>query len=192
MARPILTNAPSGDIVTLAEAKAHCRVDISDEDTLIQAYIDAAVSHLDGYAGILGRCLLEQTWTLGLHDWPNSIRLPFPDVSAVAVTYYDENNDEQTLSGALYEVVTDARGSRVYFKDDFTSPSVYSDSEEPISVAVTAGYGDADDVPQAIKQAILLMVGHLYENRMAVSEGGLAEVPMAFTALTQPFRYGVI
>lgn len=188
MNRPILTSAPAEPPVTLAEAKAHLRVDGSDEDTLITSIVSAVTSHLDGWTGILGRCIVTQTWTFSLDGWASRIGLPFPDVSGVEITYRDSDDTEQTVSTSLYDTVEGPRGAVLVFKDGFTSPSLYDDRAAPISVAVTAGYGGADAVPEALKQAILLMVGHYFENRTAVSEGGLREVPMAFEALTTPYR----
>nr|WP_278995902.1 head-tail connector protein [Plesiomonas shigelloides] len=40
-----------------------------------------------------------------------------------------------------------------------------------------------------IKLAILLMVGHWYTNREAVSDYEKAEVPMSFRFLTDPYRW---
>lgn len=37
--------------ITLAEAKLHCRIDGNDEDTLIQAYIDAALEVCQTHIG---------------------------------------------------------------------------------------------------------------------------------------------
>ncbi|AUU87946.1 hypothetical protein C2U55_02020 [Enterobacteriaceae bacterium ENNIH3] len=37
--------------ITLVEAKLHCRIDGDDEDTLIQAYIDAALEVCQTYIG---------------------------------------------------------------------------------------------------------------------------------------------
>lgn len=37
--------------ITLAEAKLHCRIDVNDEDTLIQAYIDAALEVCQQHIG---------------------------------------------------------------------------------------------------------------------------------------------
>ena len=59
---PALVTPPSGAVVTLAAAKAHLRVDHDLDDSAIGALIAAAEAHLDGYGGILGRCLLTQTW----------------------------------------------------------------------------------------------------------------------------------
>lgn len=58
----IRVTPPAAAIVSLPEVKAHLRVDHAHEDTLIQAYLDAATSWIDGFDGVLGRCVLEQTW----------------------------------------------------------------------------------------------------------------------------------
>ena len=54
--------APAEPVVALADVKADLRVDHSDPDSVIQAQIDPATSQLDGYSGVLGRCLVSQTW----------------------------------------------------------------------------------------------------------------------------------
>lgn len=58
----IRVTPPATAIVSLPEVKAHLRVDHAHEDALIQAYLDAATSWIDGFDGVLGRCVLEQTW----------------------------------------------------------------------------------------------------------------------------------
>lgn len=62
LAKATLIEPPTASAVSLAEAKAHLRVDGDDEDLLIQTYIDAATAYLDGMDGILGRALCPQTW----------------------------------------------------------------------------------------------------------------------------------
>ena len=81
----VLTAPPSAPVVTLAEAKAHLRVDSSDEDMLIQGLIDAAVQHLDGLDGVLGRALSPQSYE-ATFDVAPAYRLPIgPLVSAATV-----------------------------------------------------------------------------------------------------------
>ena len=58
----IRVTPPTAEIVSLDDAKAHLRVDHDHEDALIQVYLDAATSWVDGFDGVLGRCVLEQTW----------------------------------------------------------------------------------------------------------------------------------
>lgn len=188
MLRPVQIAAPSEVPVSLDEAKAHLNIDHDDDDTLITSLVGAAVAHLDGYAGVLGRCLVTQQWRQDYQDWEWRHRLPFPDVSSVVVKYQDADNAEQTVDGALYEIIEDARGAMVVFRDVFTKPGLYDDRVAPVSITLTAGFGDAEDVPQALKQAILLLIGHWYENREAVTVGAFAELPMAVKALIAPYR----
>ncbi|TDQ63576.1 putative phiE125 gp8 family phage protein [Maritalea mobilis] len=191
MLKPVLDTAPAVKLVSVAEAKANSRVDHSDEDDLIGDLIDAAIAHMDGYAGVLGRCMVNQTWQQKFTTWGGRrcLRLPFPDVSSVTITYFDESNVEQTVSSSLHEIIDDEKSSIVYFKDSFTKPSLYSDMAAPITVEFVAGYGAAaSDVPLALKRACLLLVSHWYDHRAAVSELNLNEVPAAFDALIAPYR----
>ena len=69
---PELVAAPTVPCVSTADAKAHLRVDDGEEDALIEAAVAAAVQHLDGYGGILGRALMQQDWRQTLPLWPAS------------------------------------------------------------------------------------------------------------------------
>lgn len=191
MLRPVRTAAPEATPVTVAEIKANSRIDHSADDTMLAILLQAAVDHFDGWTGTLGRCIVTQGWRLDLGGWPScrTIGLPFPDVTAVAVTYYDADNVEQTVSSSLYELLEDARGSFIRFRDGFTYPAVYSDRSDGVRVAFTAGFGNAAAVPAAIKQAIMLLAAHWYENREATIEGTTSiEIPFGVRALTRPYE----
>ena len=189
MFRPVRTVAPATALVSLDEVKAHCRVDFDDDDAMLGALTQAATDFLDGWTGILGRCLISQTWRIDVYDWVGDIRMPFPDVQSVTVKYFDADNAEQTVSSSLYELLEDHRGSFVRFLDAFTEPAIYDDRSDAIQITLVAGYGDnISDVPQAIRQAALLLIGHWYESREAVSAGAMKEVPMAVDALTKIYR----
>jgi uncharacterized phiE125 gp8 family phage protein len=47
-----------------------------------------------------------------------------------------------------------------------------------VTVTYSAGYGDADAVPAAIKEAIKLLAANWYENREAAIVGASGVVPM--------------
>lgn len=190
--KPILVSGPTETPVQISRVKSHIRVDFDDDDILIYDLIGAAVAYLDGWSGVLGRCMVSQTWRFGVEAWSNCIRLPFPDVASVAITYQDADDTEQTVSTDEYEVVQDTLGAFVRFKDAFSEPSVHDDTLEPITVTLTAGYGGSGAVPASLKQAILLLVAHWYENRASVSEMRLEEAPMAFKALIEPHRHKVV
>ena len=56
---------------------------------------------------------------------------------------------------------------------------------------MTLGYGMAESsIPAPIRSAALLMIGHLYQNREAVTGYGAAlqETPMGVEALLAPYR----
>lgn len=186
MLKPVLITAPAELPVSIDEVKAHCRVDGSDDDAVLTALIKAAVSHLDGWTGILGRCLVTQTWRQDFADF-GCMRLPLAPVASItSVTYYDAANAQQTLNSSVYELRTDHQGPYVGAKPDQDWPSVYS-REDAVSVTFVAG-ADASDVPPAIKTAIYLLVSHWNENREAVSAGSMAEVPHGVRALLVPYR----
>lgn len=186
MYRPVLVAAPASAPVTVAEAKAQCRVDSSDEDALFTALIDAAVSYLDGWTGILGRALITQTWRQDFDRFGRCLRLPiFPVASITSVKYDDENDVEQTVGSSNYEILTDDLGSFVHFADGYGFPSI---SAARPAVRVTYVAGEAT-VPPAIKHAILMLVAHWYRNRETVIVGSAAaEIPVGVTALLAPFR----
>ena len=163
MIRPTLITPPAATPVVLEEVKDVASVDFDDDDSLLESYFKAAVAHLDGYAGILGRCMVTQTWEQPYRDWCYRMRLPFPDVSSVVVTYFDVEGQEQAVSDTLYEVIEGPRGGEVVFKDAFTRPSLDSDRDAPVVITFDAGYGAAADVPEDIKVAIKALTRHWYD-----------------------------
>lgn len=189
MLAPVRTVAPAADVVSLSEAKAHLRVEHTADDTLITGVIAAATQHLDGWAGVLGRCLVTQTWRQSFDDFPAAglVRLPFPDVQSVTVTYIDADSAEQTLSAAGYHLINDACGGAVVLADGASWPSVAT-RPDAVSVTFVAGYGVASAVPAPLKAAVLLHVGTLYEHRDAVADGALTVLPLAYDALIAPYR----
>lgn len=182
---PVLVTPPADPVVTLAEAKAHCRVDSSDDDDLITALVAAATSHLDGWSGILGRALMPQTWEVSFDCFPaREIRIPLgPVASVTSVKYVDTDGVTQTVSSDDYE--TDLTGVEGWVVPvaDFDWPETM-DTVNAVTVRWVAGTG----CPPAIKQAVLLLVGHWYENREASANSNLVALPMAVDALIAPLR----
>lgn len=189
MLAPVLVTPPDDLPLSVAEARQHCRIDGTDDDALVAALIQAATDHLDGWNGILGRCLMTQTWRQDFPGFGCRMRLPLAPVQSVSqVTYYDADNAQQTLASSVYALLTDAVGSYVTLAPNQDWPTTYR-RPDAVSVTYVAGYGGATDVPQAIKQAMLLMISHWYENREAATVGVIASsLPMAVDALLTPYR----
>ena len=72
----IRVTPPTAQVVTLQDMKEHLRVLHDDEDMLIQSLTDAAVSWMDGWDGVLGRCIMPQTWRISPADLVAGFRLP--------------------------------------------------------------------------------------------------------------------
>lgn len=188
--RPTLVTPPAEMPVSLAEAKAHLRKDDADEDGLIGGLIAAAVAHLDGSTGVLGRCLIEQTWRQDLDGWPcdGAVRIPLLPVQSATVEYVVPDGTPIALPTDQFDLVTDARGGSLRRPEGVTWPQIAT-RPDAVRVTFVAGYGDAAAVPQAIKHAILLLVGHWFENREAVQIGQAPmELPLAVDALVRPYR----
>lgn len=171
---------PTSTPITLAEAKLHCRVQHPDDDDYLTALVNAATAYVDGPTGILGRCLLTQTWRVDLPGWDDPIILPVDPVVSVTVAYTDAAGAAQTLDASAY-TLTKAEGARpaIWPKSGTQWPAL---SDDPYPVRITAVCGAAT-CPQDIKVALLMLVGHWYANRMVASSGAMVDVPMSFNAL---------
>lgn len=187
--RTSLVTAPSEEPVSRTEAKLHCRVEHTADDTLIDGLIVASRQVVET---LCRRALVTQTHDLFLGYWPHtgSVEIPNPPlVSVTTVKYYDGDGTLTTISSSDYLVsagtpgsVTTASGS------SWPEPQVRPDA---IAIRYVAGYGAASAVPQCLKQAVLLLVGHFYENREAVAAATtFGEVPMAVDALIRAEAWG--
>lgn len=185
---PVRVTAPAGPPVTLQEVKQHLRLvagaeTYTVEDAILQVYLDAAIAYLDGYSGVLGRCMVTQTWRQDFDRWARCMRLPLPAATISSVKYRREDGTLVTVADANYSLKADDLGSYVRFADDYTFPTDLAESQA-ILIEFTAGFGAAADVPAALKAAILLLVGHWYVNRETVVTGTIAtSLPMAVDAL---------
>lgn len=182
-----LISGPAQEPILLSEAKAHLRVDGTDDDALIMALIVAAREVAER---IRNEALITQTWNYILDAWPEGDELvvPKPPLQSVSsITYKDEDGEEATFSSDNYIVDTDSVPGRVVLASGATWPSESLYPAGAITVQFTAGYGDEPgDVPQHVRQAMLLMIGHWYENRettVADRYRNIQELPMGAEAL---------
>lgn len=178
MVKRIQRAEPSTEPVTLAEARAHLRLDTfgsppaHPEDDLISLYISAARQFCEDY---LGHSIAYRTSVIyfdrlkdgfiDLDEWPVS--------SIDLFEYVDSTGANQTLSASSYILDSASAPARVYSVGDW--PSVKTSVPNVATLTVTAGYTDGQSpnphpISKSIKNAILLMVGHLYENRQQVGQ----------------------
>jgi len=188
--------APPAEPITLAEAKLHLRIDsdITDQDALISALVQGAREWVENYCR---RTLVERTLELRLDNWYREIRLPRGKVSAVAsVKYVDSGGTLTTLAADQYQVDTYSVPARIVPAYGVIWPTVKTGEINAVLVTYTAGYTPgaasptdyAENIPEAIKAAIKLLVGNFYENRELLSERQLFEAPFAVKALLAPYE----
>lgn len=183
----VVVVTPPSPVVLLDEAKAHLRMDDTDaEGALIEAYIAAAIAHLDGPEGWLGRAIGQQVLEVRLDAFEQELRLPFPPVIEVqAISYVTTAGDTVTLDASAYETA----GAVIMpaYASHWPAARYH---RETVRIRYRAGY---KMLPPAIRAALLLMIGDLYGNRETVETGVRAAavtVPMSTTvqALLAPYR----
>lgn len=185
-----ITTQPDTEPVTLTEARAHLRMgDDTGSDVLIAALIVNAREYAEN---VIGRALINQTVTAVCDTFPlaRSIELPVgPLIDITSVSYTDINGD--TAVFADYTADTFGRTPRIVLNNSVNWPSVSLAPVNPIAIVYRAGFGSTGaDVPGTIKQAILLLVGHWFENReTAIIGAETFSVPFATEALLQQWRH---
>lgn len=169
--------------VTLAEARAHLRVTDADENVLIVALLATACASVSAQAG---RSVGLETWEIADTGFSGLVKLPkSPVVALTSVKYY------------LDDVLTTATLAdfRLYEDEDYTFVGPIDGASWPTGqtrpdgtvIRFTAGY---TTLPTTLRHAVLLTVGHLFENRAAVSADGLTDVPLAVKELIGLERLG--
>lgn len=185
--------APSLDVaepITLAQAKAHLRVVVADDDAYISGLIMAARQMAEGR---LNRTIVQRRRAVRFSGWGDRMRLLKPPVISVdSIGYVDDTGGEMMLDASRYYlgVVEDEEESglpEIELRAGEAFP--YLDRRaKPITVYYTAGY-PVGGVPQPIIQWMLLSIGTMYDNRATVVNGvSTAALPDDFARwLLQPY-----
>ena len=205
MAGLSVTTAPTSEPITRDEAKSFLRVDISDDDTLIDNLIQSAREFCEEYTG---RTLINTTYKLsldgfveddipikeGLYQAPymnfykRYIPLARPPLSSVThVKTFTDDDTESTFASSKYYVDTQRNPGRVVLRDGETWPTSLRVANA-VEITYVAGYGAAaSSVPSALKVGIREHVTYLYEHRGEV-EANLKNFPLICKQLYQPYR----
>ncbi len=177
MALTIVT-APTVEPVTLTEAREHLRIDAPDEDPLIISFIEAATDYCED---LQNRAYIDQTWDLTLDIFPNGdiINIPLPPLQSVSsVTYYGTGGTANTLTSSTYIVDTNSEPGRLSLAYNAVWPNETLRPVNGVVVRFVAGYGSvATAVPNMAKQAVKLMVGHMFEHRENAEIKKLEKIP---------------
>lgn len=181
---------PTSEPVTLEDFKAHARVDYDDQDTVINNQITAARLYCEEY---LQRSFITTTWALTMEEFPcEEIELQRANLIAVSsITYIDTAGATQTLDASHYRVDAYSEPPEIEPAWGYYWPFTREISNA-VTVTFTAGYGaTAASVPQTIKQAILLLAAHWFENREYVSGQTVNTIPMTIESLLMTERWSL-
>ncbi len=180
----VRTAAPTVPAISLADAKAHLRVQHSEEDALITALVKAVEADFERQTN---RALMRGTYLFTTSQFaPDSAGLisinkcPLHEVSQII--YFDANGQQQTLGTSVYRVNALAEPWHIELKQGQSWPATDARTDA-VQVTFTAGYAAAADVPADYIAAMKLLLGHLYENREAVSPTQMNEVPMGYRSI---------
>lgn len=202
---PRTIEPPAAEPLTLAECRTHLRVaayeddDSHPDDALIMALQAAAREHCENF---LGLSLSTRTLEIALDAFPTvaadgstAIELPMGPVREVVYILAGEPASDSD-SDAVFDI-----DPADYLLDDYRKPErIVPVSAWPnvaagtnsIKVRYLAGYGvDSDGgeaLPAALRAALLLVLGHLYEHREDSTEAALASLPLGAEALMRPLR----
>lgn len=212
-----LKTAPTTSPVSVADVKAYLKIDDTTENLILQSLIDAATARVENY---LDKKLINQTWLLYADSFPRGskampwqdgvidasiahvlgfapsiINLPFGPLSSVtSVKYFDDADASTLFAASNYSLDTVGPFGRISLKSGSSWPSQTLRTVNGVEIEAVFGYGaTVDDVPIAIRNAIKLIVGKLFEDRGDDVDGEMGSngpIPIPKTAmfLLEPHR----
>jgi uncharacterized phiE125 gp8 family phage protein len=176
--------APAVEPVTLAEALAHTRVDDSADNSLVQALIVAARRAAEAYTR---RAFISQSWAMYLDQAPAGNFLEIPKAPLIGISSIQTFTDADvatTFASSNYYVDLITKPGRVVLRTAASWPTP-TRAASGFVVNFRAGYGaTGSHVPADIRQAILMIVSHLYENRGDAE----SDMPRVAQMLLEPYK----
>lgn len=184
--------------ISTAQAKKHCNISTSDDDSYIDILIKAARQKVESDTG---RAFINQTWYLYLDKFPASsdtaLYLPMSPLSSVtSIKYTNSAGTANTeWSNSYYDYDKYHEPGRVLPSYGYAYPADALSKPSCIVVEYVAGYGAniaaATLLPATMTQALYILVSHWYENREPIITGTIvANVPLAYDSLISTVKVG--
>jgi uncharacterized phiE125 gp8 family phage protein len=173
-------------IISLADAKAHCRVTHTEDDAYITTLISAARQWVEIYCN----CWMNNTTGVGYIDrWPEGeyIDIPLHPVTAIAsVQYVDSAGSLTSMPSGDIQTDVITVPARVFLETTYS----LQDGPNKVRVNFTAGFTEAT-VPKAMRQAMLILILGMYEQRQPSVVGAIVSEMKGYATIDQllsPFR----
>lgn len=203
---------PEEEPIELEEAMVHLNIDLEDRhaDAWLNSNIRAARRFCEGYTA---RALAPQTLEVvyGAQSsgavptyWQPTMMSPLVDADGVIVLpmgpvtsvesfkYLDSAGDLQTLATDQYVLDEWSRHACVYLASGGAWPTALA-ARNSIRIRYMAGYTFPDDSPSAyplpddLRTAMLLVLGHFFENRGNSAPVKIEEIPLGAKILMEPY-----
>lgn len=179
--------APAAYPVTLAEARAWCRMDSNDtsQDAILTMLIASMVEQAEH---LTGRAFVERTLEYSADFFSYEIELPYPPlIEVLSVDYTDSGGVSQTVSPSQYQV--DIYGGLLRPNQSSYWPAV-GRYYNPARVRYRAGYAypgsptdltDNSYLPPQLRTWMAARICTLYDNRDQFVEGHIVQdIPRDF------------
>lgn len=188
---------PTEELLTIEECRAHLNVqpyppededgsDVHPDDDLIMAMQGAAREYCENY---LGLTLAPRTYELAMDSFPSgAITISSPPLLEVqSITYQELDSDELPVDIEVdpEDYIVDTFASRIV---PVTSWPIVTTATNAIRVIYLAGTSESEPLPYGVRAALLLVLGHLYENRENSVDAATYKIPLGAESLLQFYR----
>ena len=177
---------PTTEPLTLSEVKNHLRIDGNYDDALLNSCITSARMFFESQCEI---SIASQELLLALDSFDDIVYLPRGPVQSVEdISYADSENNQQVMDDWIEDLVSNPTRITPAFGQSWPDTAEVVNA---VQVSYTAGYTTPSMVPKLLKSGMLFYVAHLYENRSAVTDSDLKEVPMAVESIIHQYTLGI-
>lgn len=156
-----LIGKPNALALTMRKAKSYLRVDSNEDDSIIKNLIKAATVKIEKE---IGQSLITKTWQKEVfvgetRSGSAKIMLPYPPVTEILSV-------EEKISSKEFRQI-----EHYSFCDNCDMPYILiNNTNRTIRITYKSGYGtNASFIPHDIRQAILIMLMEMYDNRSTQS-----------------------
>ena len=177
---------PTTEPLTLSEVKNHLRIDGNYDDALLGSFITSARMYFESQCEI---SIASQEILLALDYFDDIVYLPRGPVQSVEdISYADSENNQQVMDDWIEDLVSNPARITPAFGQSWPATAEVVNA---VQVSYTTGYSTPSMVPKLLKSGMLFYVAHLYENRSAVTDSDLKEVPMAVNSIIHQYTLGI-
>nr|CAD6412973.1 phage gp6-like head-tail connector protein [Rhizobium sp. Q54] len=189
---PVLVTPATVLPVTVDEVKAALRIDGDDLHDEIETAIRSAVAHYEGWTGVLGISLVEQTWRVSFGRFEREMYLPLRPVRSItAINWKDADGVPSAVADTEYTLQTDAGGTTyASFFNAYSFPTTLFE-KAPVSIDYVAGWPVVDGkatTPADLKSAIKMRVQMQIDEAASVNRDHLKDFERELVSKYKPPR----